>query len=228
MGKEVIVLCLIIFLAGFVFAEAEAVHEPGTGIVNPEVKEASNSQVEANQVVSTRNMGNDSALRERINARIENGDYIMEDGKKIRIQNSENNRVQLRDGNLSVECACNLSQEQIQNRTRLKVALSNGRNAEIKIMPNVASEVALERLRLRNCIAEENCTIELKEVNALRDINGTRERLAYELQTKRESRIFGLFKAKMQVRAQVDAENGDVIAVKKPWWAFLARESKEQ
>jgi archaellum component FlaG (FlaF/FlaG flagellin family) len=193
MGKEVIVLCLIIFLAGFVFAEAEAVHEPGTGIVNPEVKEASNSQVEANQVVSTRNMGNDSALRERINARIENGDYIMEDGKKIRIQNSENNRVQLRDGNLSVECACNLSQEQIQNRTRLKVALSNGRNAEIKIMPNVASEVALERLRLRNCIAEENCTIELKEVNALRDINGTRERLAYELQTQSESRIFGLF-----------------------------------
>jgi archaellum component FlaG (FlaF/FlaG flagellin family) len=228
MGKEVIVLCLIIFLAGFVFAEAEAVHEPGTGIVNPEVKEASNSQVEANQVVSTRNMGNDSALRERINARIENGDYIMEDGKKIRIQNSENNRVQLRDGNLSVECACNLSQEQIQNRTRLKVALSNGRNAEIKIMPNVASEVALERLRLRNCIAEENCTIELKEVNALRDINGTRERLAYELQTQSESRIFGLFKAKMQVSAQVDAENGEVIAVKKPWWAFLASESEEQ
>jgi hypothetical protein len=32
----------------------------------------------------------------------------------------------------------------------------------------------------------------------------------------------------MQVSAQVDAENGEVIAVKKPWWAFLASESEEQ
>jgi hypothetical protein len=31
----------------------------------------------------------------------------------------------------------------------------------------------------------------------------------------------------MQVQAQVDAENGDVILAKKPWWAFLATESEE-
>ncbi len=212
-------LFFMIFLVGFVFAAGKGVQGEVTG-ANSEQSNLISAQ--------EKNIGNDSALRERINARIENGEYVMEDGNRIKIEKRENNRIQLMDGNRSIYCDCNLSQEQIQNRTRLKVALSNGRNAEIKIMPNVASEVALERLRLRNCIAEENCTIELKEVNASREINGTRQRLAYELQTKRESRIFGLFKAKMQVRAQVDAENGDVIAVKKPWWAFLARESKEQ
>jgi hypothetical protein len=219
MRKEVMFLFFMIFLVGFVFAAGEGGQGEVTG-ANSEQPNLISAQ--------EKNIGNDSALRERINARIENGEYVMEDGNRIKIEKRENNRIQLMDGNRSIYCDCNLSQEQIQNRTRLKVALSNGRNAEIKIMPNVASEVALERLRLRNCIAEENCTIELKEVNASREINGTRQRLAYELQTKRESRIFGLFKAKMQVRAQVDAENGDVIAVKKPWWAFLARESKEQ
>jgi hypothetical protein len=31
----------------------------------------------------------------------------------------------------------------------------------------------------------------------------------------------------MQVRAQVDAENGEVIRTNKPWWAFLASEPEE-
>jgi hypothetical protein len=31
----------------------------------------------------------------------------------------------------------------------------------------------------------------------------------------------------MQVQAQVDAENGEVIQTHKPWWAFLASESEE-
>jgi hypothetical protein len=31
----------------------------------------------------------------------------------------------------------------------------------------------------------------------------------------------------MQVRAQVDAENGEVIRTGKPWWSFLATEVDE-
>ena len=42
-----------------------------------------------------------------------------------------------------------------------------------------------------------------------------------------DARILGIFQAKMQVQAQVDAENGEVIKVKKPWWAFLATEPLE-
>lgn len=108
---------------------------------------------------------------------------------------------------------------QERNRTRLKARLKDGTKKEIKIMPDTASERALERLRLRNCVAEEGCTIELKEVG--------NNRLAYELQAERHMKVLALFTAKAQVKAQVDAETGEIIIVKKPWWAFLATEPEE-
>ena len=111
---------------------------------------------------------------------------------------------------------------QERNRTRLRVRLENGTKKEIKIMPDTASERALERLRLKNCIEEQGCTIELKEVGS-----GKNKQLAYELQAERHARILGLFQAKMQVKAQVSAENGEVIRIGKPWWAFLATEPEE-
>jgi len=32
----------------------------------------------------------------------------------------------------------------------------------------------------------------------------------------------------MDVSAQIDAETGEIIRVKKPWWAFLASEPEEE
>jgi len=150
------------------------------------------------------------------------GVYVGEGGEQIQIQEKENNRIQLRVRDVEVDCDCNLTQEMVQNRTRLSVKLNNGRDAEIKVMPDTASETALSRLRLKVCSIEKNCSIELKETG-----QGENTRLAYELKTQRESKVFGLFKAQMQVQAQVDAENGEVISTKKPWWAFLASEPEE-
>jgi len=115
-----------------------------------------------------------------------------------------------------------MTQEKDQNRTKLQVHLSNGINAEIKVMPDTASEKALERLRLKVCSEENNCTLQLKEVG-----NGNETQLAYEVQIQRHSRILGIFGSKMEVRADVSAENGDVLDVHKPWWAFLASEPVE-
>ena len=90
-------------------------------------------------------------------------------------------------------------------------------------MPDVAAQRALERLRLRNCNESAGCTIELKEVG-----QGNQTRAAYEIQTQKQARFLGLFKTRMQVQAQIDAENGEVIQTKKPWWAFLASEKDEE
>jgi hypothetical protein len=117
-----------------------------------------------------------------------------------------------------------LEQERVQNKTKLRAKLSNGTNAEIKVMPDTASETALERLRLKVCSQENNCTIELKEVGKTDE----EKQLAYEIQIERHSRILGIFQKKMQVRAEVSAENGEVIKVNKPWWAFLASEPTEE
>ena len=143
-----------------------------------------------------------------------NGDEVdvSENGSKKRI------RVQ----NISADCECNLTQERVQNKTTWKMSLSNGRNAEIKVMPNTASETALARLRLKVCSPERNCTIVLKEVGSSNETKAT-----YELDTDRESKVFGFAKKKMKVVAFVDAETGEIIKVKKPWWAFLAKESEE-
>lgn len=86
--------------------------------------------------------------------------------------------------------------------------LSNGRNVELKIMPETASARAVERL------GQLNFTVELKEFGS--------DKIAYELEAEKEGKILGLFKVKGKVSTQVNAETGEVIKVKKPWWVFLA------
>lgn len=88
--------------------------------------------------------------------------------------------------------------------------LSNGRNAEIKIMPETASQKAIERL------GELDFTIELKEVG-----RGDNAQVVYELTGKKAGRFLGIFKILTRVSAQVDAETGEIIKVEKPWWSFL-------
>jgi len=141
----------------------------------------------------------------------------------LKVQTQANNRIRLEVGGVSAECDCEMKQEKVQNKTKLYAKLSNGRNAEIKVMPDTASERALERLRLKVCSAENNCVIELKEVG-----QGEQTKFAYELKTQRQAKFLGLFRAKMQVQAQVNAESGEIIRVKKPWWAFLASEPEEE
>ena len=84
-------------------------------------------------------------------------------------------------------------------------------------MPETASAVALTRMEAK--CEENNCTVELKEVGS-----GNNTRAVYEVRGEKEARFLGLFKSKMKVKAELDAETGEVIRIKKPWWAFLARE----
>lgn len=155
--------------------------------------------------------------------RVKDGTHVGEGGQMLKVQTQKNNKIKLEVGGVSADCGLNVTQKQIQNKTRLETKLSNGKNTEIKVMPNTASERALERLRLKVCSEENECQIELKEVGS-----GEKIKLAYELKTQRQSKVLGLFRARMQVQAQVDAETGEIIKVKKPWWAFLATEPAEE
>jgi len=101
----------------------------------------------------------------------------------------------------------------------LMVRLSNGKDSSIKIMPETASETAIQILQIKNCNSSNNCSIELKEVGS-----GNQTKLAYEVKAQKESRILGIFKTNMSINAEVDAETGEVISTKKAWWAFLSSE----
>ena len=133
-------------------------------------------------------------------------------------------REEFRARNYTVGTNLNVTEDlDDRNQTRLRVRLQNGSYRSVKIMPDTAAERALERLRLKVCSEANNCTIVLKDTG---ERNETEQRLMYEIQIERHSRILGIFQKKMQVRAEVDAETGET-QVHKPWWAFIAVEPKE-
>ncbi|MBN1545006.1 hypothetical protein JW898_06115 [Candidatus Woesearchaeota archaeon] len=230
--KKIIIptLIFILMFATVVLAAGtqKGIHEPGTGLAEPELREAGQGtgQGISNEAgVQTQNMGEDQQVltqaREQVQARqqLRAGDYTNENGEQLQVQQGEQNRMHLMVGGADAASSLEIVQEQVQERTRLHAKLSNGKDAEIKIMPDTASERARERLQLKVCSAETGCSIELKEVG-----QGEQVRAAYEVQAQKQSKLLGLFGKKMQVRAQIDAENGEVIQAKKPWWAFLASE----
>lgn len=117
----------------------------------------------------------------------------------------------------------------IFNNITYKVNLSNGRETQIKIMPDTASARAIEVLGLRVCNKTiNNCTIILKEVKLKRCPPSNCTRIAYEIQVQRHFRILGLFLTKAQVKINLDAENNEIIGISKPWWAYLSTQPKEQ
>jgi len=196
-----ILLSSVVFAAGQSSSGSQGIHEPGTGIANPDLKEAG--------------QGTGQGLVAQLET------FTNSAGDEVQLTLAEQTRLRVRD--VEAHTSMNITQEQVQNRTQLRVHLSNGiNNAEIKVMPNTASETALARLRIRVCNESNNCTIQLKEVGT-----GNQTRAAYEVQAEKQAKVLGLFKTKMQVQAQIDAETGNVIQTKKPWWAFLASESEE-
>ncbi len=112
---------------------------------------------------------------------------------------------------------------EFENETgKVKVKRNDGNSTEVKVMPSTASEKAIEALSLNNCVEEEGCTIELKEVG-----EGSDNKLVYDVESEKDVKIFGFIKTKMKVHAEVDAETGEVVKTSKTWWAFMASESKD-
>jgi len=178
---------------------------------------------EDNNQTGNGNQGLGQTIRNRVKA----GVYTSLTGEQIRVSELAQNRYRFEFGNISADTELEIEEETGGGKTKLKVKLRNGGDVEIKIMPGVASETALARLRLKFCSSDNNCTIELKEVLAKVRKHGNETQLAYEVQAERHAIILAMFRTKMQVMAEVDAETGELIRVKKPWWAFLASEPEE-
>jgi len=159
------------------------------------------------------------STQNQVQTQVQTGTYMNQAGEQMQIQTGEGSEVKLQAGNVEAKTTMTMTQEQIQDKTTLQVKLSNGMNSEVKVMPDTASETALAKLGAK---CEGECTIELKEVGT-----GNQVKAAYEVKTQKQVKVLGLFQAQMQVQAQVDAENGEVIQTKKQWWAFLATESSE-
>ncbi|MEM5878254.1 MAG: hypothetical protein QXF12_05240 [Candidatus Aenigmatarchaeota archaeon] len=164
--------------------------------------------------MNTQNQGEQDQLQIKESNEIRVQENISNDAKAEKPENANSGQY-----NMSIKTRVNLVQQNQGNSTKISVQLSNGRNTEIKVMPNTASDIAIQRLRLRVCTEENNCSIELKEVG-----QGDQIRAVYEVQAQKQAKILGIFATKLQLKAQIDAESGET-KIQKPWWSFLAVES---
>ena len=225
MKKILVLFTVLILMCSLALAVGQqGIHEPGTGIDDPELKaeaQGTGQGLEEPELIDS-DLAEPELYGKEVKAKVQSGTHMNEQGQQMKIQMQENNKCMLEVEGIVAECPAEMIQEKVQEKTKLHMSMSNGKNSEIKVMPNTASETALTRLRMKVCSEENNCTIELKEVGT-----GEQTKMAYELKSQRNSRVLGMFKARMNVEAQVDAETGELVRTNKPWWAFLASEAEE-
>lgn len=216
-----------IFIFLFVISLTFALAAQGEGIGNNENTQEIESMKNLDSgIQDNQNLGEEDLLKnqEKVQMKIQDGELLGENGQMVKVQTQSNNQIKLESNGIKANCNnCEMMQEQGQDGTKLSVKMSNGQNSEIKVMPDTASQKALERLRLKVCSEEDGCSIQLKEVGEGQDAT-----MAYELKTQRKSKFLGIFNSNMDVEAQVDAETGEIIKVNKPWWSFLATEPTQE
>lgn len=180
-----------------------------------QVKETSQQQREQIREESKDRM--EDLIEERLELRRR---FLNEDGKEVRIElkrelkdGREELRRKISIGDSEVET--DLEVEEDTTRKDLRVRLSNGNNQEIKFMPDRASEVALRVLESRGFNLE------------LREVGNEEKRAVYEARAEKAGRILGLFRAKAELSTRIDADTGEVLEVKRPWWLFLMNNAEE-
>lgn len=217
-----IILGMLIF-SFMSFAIAENNNSPDS------LKDRIQSNIQQRQDIRNQTRAN---IEERREIKREIRAYIQENRREYRAYINGRNitfeddrdglRLRIRD--ITVRTILNLSEED-DNLTMgriLRAQLSNGKFALVKIMPDTASEKALQRLRIRACNETNNCAIQLREVG-----EGNQTRAVYEMNAEKRFRLLGLFERKAGVRTQIDSETGNAILERKPWWAFIASEREE-
>ncbi len=97
-------------------------------------------------------------------------------------------------------------EERADASSNARVKLANGEQREIVVMPDEAVRLIGESS------AGGEAQVRLTEEN---------NKVVYTVESKKDARMLGIFKTKAKVVTVIDAETGEVISQKKPWWAVL-------
>jgi hypothetical protein len=127
-----------------------------------------------------------------------------------RLESEIRKRVKIRQDGKEFKIETNLRIRETENQSGFNITLPDGIEKNIRIMPEQASIKAREMLKSRNI------EIELKE-----KVHKNIPRVVYNIQANKSGRFLGIFKTKVRTEAEIDAETGELIEFKKPWWAFL-------
>jgi uncharacterized membrane protein YkoI len=81
-------------------------------------------------------------------------------------------------------------------------------DVQVNVLPSLATQVAISKF------PQEIKEVELKVVN---------EKPVYEIEGKKIGKLLWLFPIEISVQTKIDATEGKILQIKKPWWSFLAR-----
>lgn len=115
-------------------------------------------------------------------------------------------------GGVQAKSDLEISENDTDGKTKVRVQLKDGSYKEIKVLPDRASEIAKARLRMKF----GNDSLEIREIK-----HKNVPRVVYHLQGNSTGRFLGIFKTHVNANSDVDAETGEVLVVHRPWWAFL-------
>ena len=103
------------------------------------------------------------------------------------------------------------------NQSDLEATTSDGEKHRIRVLPDEARQIIMERLKALNIT-----NITLEEVR-----HKNIPQAVYQIETNKHGKFLGIFKFAMKIEGQVDPETGEVLDVNKPWWAILVAEQDE-
>ena len=121
-------------------------------------------------------------------------------GKQLRVQIEENGAV----------IEANGIKVKANTRVRVEgnVMVSERSGKPIRVDPVQVVEQVKNQIRVQN----------VEDVELVDNGQGP----VYVVKAKKEARLLGIIPVDLTVDAEINAENGAVVAVKQPWWAFLA------
>ncbi len=99
------------------------------------------------------------------------------------------------------------SEKIVIQESKLYMEVNDKKKSEIKVLPEEASAKAVEAVG-----KGQVDKIELKQ---------EAEKPVYSVRVIKKAKLFRLIPITMRIETKVDAETGDVLSVKKPWWSFF-------
>ena len=90
------------------------------------------------------------------------------------------------------------------------------------MLPDQALNATLARLRIREMEVNNgtNVSIQLRE-----RIHNNVPEVVYNVEANQTGKFLGIFKVALRSNTEVNASNGEVLSVNKPWWSFLVSSS---
>lgn len=196
------ILIFSVFLIGFVSSIEIGVN------ANSEIRAGNNTQVNTNTETQIRTQeririySNESDCPENCTCSGSTTKCRIGENREmtIRAGNSGNTIVQVKEANMSTNVTLYRENNSVYGQFR-------NQNRTI-IMPDEVQARIQERINARI----NNTEIELRE-----DGN-------YYVQTQKQSRLFLLFPVREKIQLEINAENGEILRVRNPWWGFLAKD----